>query len=682
MSQQNYKDGTVKKPNVGDCIYFIRKLRHYALRADEAIFETESGQPDPSALERMQEVTRFYEQIENYAKQLPPNVAGAMEKMDLLKSIYQEEQNDLNTHELVESFIDTTNWTECIFTRYVYLTEFHRYRPYSRKTTAMIPKHLPYSNWGAEDANKHPHKLFEAAFAQLQLDLKNMKPRSGIVPTYLEQNSMSSIIELKFGFFCPTQKNTFICSQKMLLVEEFGYFESLQFIAPHEEWAYNEEMGEKRVDLTKESQYLIFRKLTIQGNVQLTHTIHPYLTSNAMKNLFMQLGKYQEVFRAQCKYCRKHMKDFMPPYVVLAAKQTQFDFAHETCKSRTIHLKRPHPGAPLGHKSPPKVIPSCVMSQTADECKKQIVSSRSVARHVQKFRAKMMETAGYLKTLNATVDRKGLIKKLTKEFDQLQATLSDLPNIFPTDIVNSFFTNVQLAENEPEYKSQINQFFEQLMWHDRNLMFYAFSLNEMHEAGIVTEKKAPISIKQPLRPKVVISAAHERFQKIFQLVSSIEFFEARRHLQISYLAKNFQPSTSVAELRCGTFFRGSFIPRLRILMLVIDGELHYVNFIGGHENWPIDDDCWGNRLNITYESRYHVYKSLTIRANELLNKLSDSSFSTNPNDMAKMNYTLAKFGDVFYNTCTGCQKVMKNFCPPTIVNIIGNKTIYRHEQCL
>ncbi|CAJ0921696.1 unnamed protein product, partial [Mesorhabditis belari] len=464
MSQQNYKDG----------IYFIRKLRHYALRADEAIFETESGQPDPSALERMQEVTRFYEQIENYAKQLPPNVAGAMEKMDLLKSIYQEEQNDLNTHELVESFIDTTNWTECIFTRYVYLTEFHRYRPYSRKTTAMIPKHLPYSNWGAEDANKHPHKLFEAAFAQLQLDLKNMKPRSGIVPTYLEQNSMSSIIELKFGFFCPTQKNTFICSQKMLLVEEFGYFESLQFIAPHEEWAYNEEMGEKRVDLTKESQYLIFRKLTIQGNVQLTHTIHPYLTSNAMKNLFMQLGKYQEVFRAQCKYCRKHMKDFMPPYVVLAAKQTQFDFAHETYKL-------------FG----------------------------------EKF-------------------------------------------------------------------STINICCRIAIWH--------------------------------------------------------------------FLSWIVHPSTAHFDAE------------------VIDGELHYVNFIGGHENWPIDDDCWGNReyllrrnlnliftkLNITYESRYHVYKSLTIRANELLNKLSDSSFSTNPNDMAKMNYTLAKFGDVFYNTCTGCQKADRN----------------------
>ncbi|KAJ1368037.1 hypothetical protein KIN20_029087 [Parelaphostrongylus tenuis] len=80
----------------------------------------------------------------------------------------------------------------------------------------------------------------EEIFFQKEL----LKNKTGIFPTFLERTAVGSIVELIFGVLFEKQ---IVFTQKMLMVENAGVVEQVVFVAPHEEWSFFMDFGEKRV---------------------------------------------------------------------------------------------------------------------------------------------------------------------------------------------------------------------------------------------------------------------------------------------------------------------------------------------------------------------------------------------------------------------------------------------------
>ncbi|KHJ98220.1 hypothetical protein OESDEN_01815, partial [Oesophagostomum dentatum] len=234
--------------------------------------------------------------LESHAKGLP-NQLPQIEPLNRLRAVFQQ--------------------------TYTYLGEFLRLQ--RRRPSCIVPRPLSCSHWAT---GMSPHAQFETAFAQFQKEL--LKNKTGIFPTFLERTAVGSIVELRFGVLFEKQ---IVFTQKMLMVENAGVIEQMLFVAPHEEWSFYTDLGEKRVDLTKSSQYVVYQKLTTQANLHLMQTINTQefrWTALTLHQLSSAFGKFQYVFEATCRNCKKVMKDFLPPLI--------FDFRnlknalHETCR--------------------------------------------------------------------------------------------------------------------------------------------------------------------------------------------------------------------------------------------------------------------------------------------------------------------------------------------------------------
>ncbi|CAJ0575074.1 unnamed protein product, partial [Mesorhabditis spiculigera] len=143
--------------------------------------------------------------------------------------------------------------------------------------------------------------MFEQSFARVQAELK--KKKCGILGMYLEQGTMQALIELRFGFVLDGRQ--FVCNQKMLLIVQYGILEGVIMIAPHEDWFYTDATGDKKVDTTKESEYLVYRKLTTQTNiylVQMSSQVN-YQNPEYLCKLFIRFQRIQHIFETPCQSC-------------------------------------------------------------------------------------------------------------------------------------------------------------------------------------------------------------------------------------------------------------------------------------------------------------------------------------------------------------------------------------------
>ncbi|VDM75055.1 unnamed protein product [Strongylus vulgaris] len=337
-------------------LVLLRQLRNRVTRLHNLLFHS----PPPTRetwhayfrrIDRVDKEFRdCFDNLESYAKGLP-NQLPQIEPLNRLRAVFQEEQMDVQIMETVESMIDCENWNEGNFQTYMYLGEFLRLQ--RRRPSCIVPRPLSCSHWAT---GMSPHAQFETAFAQFQKEL--LKNKTGIFPTFLERTAVGSIVEssciqLRFGVLFEKQ---IVFTQKMLMVENAGVIEQMLFVAPHEEWSFYTDLGEKRskrnyfgasfhtlssapVDLTKPSQYIVYQKLTTQANLHLMQTINTQefrWTAQTLHQLSSAFGKFQHVFEATCRNCnmvscsRKVMKDFLPPLI--------FDFRnlknalHETCR--------------------------------------------------------------------------------------------------------------------------------------------------------------------------------------------------------------------------------------------------------------------------------------------------------------------------------------------------------------
>ncbi|XGW35418.1 hypothetical protein V3C99_018994 [Haemonchus contortus] len=319
-------EGVLQRSN--NCLVLLRQLRNRVTRLHNLLFHSQPPSRETwhayfRQVDRVDKDLRdCFDNLESHAKGLP-NQLPQIEPLNRLRAVFQEEQLDVQVVETVESMIDCENWNEGNFQTYMYLGEFLRLQ--RRRPSCIVPRPLSCSHWAT---GMSPHAQFETAFAQFQKEL--LKNKTGIFPTFLERTAVGSIVELRYGVLFEKQ---IVFTQKLLMVENAGVIEQILFVAPHEEWTFYTDLGEKRVDLAKSSQYIVYQKLTTQANIHLMQTINTQeirWTPQTLHQLSSAFGKLQQVFDTTCRNCKKVMKDFLPPLI--------FDFRnlknalHETCR--------------------------------------------------------------------------------------------------------------------------------------------------------------------------------------------------------------------------------------------------------------------------------------------------------------------------------------------------------------
>ncbi|KJH41419.1 hypothetical protein DICVIV_12611, partial [Dictyocaulus viviparus] len=250
-------------------LVLLRQLRTRVTRLHNLLFHSplpprETWHVYFRRVDRMdREFRDCFDNLESYAKGLP-NQLPQIEPLNRLRAVFQEEQLDVQIMETIEAMIDCENWNEGNFQTYMYLGEFLRLQ--RRRPSNMVHRPLPCSYWST---GVSPHAQFESAFAQFQKEL--LKNKTGIFPAFLERTAVGSIVELRFGVLFEKQ---IVFTQKMLMVEHAGMIEHITFVAPHEEWSFCTDFGEKRIDLNKISQYTVYQKLSAQANIHLTQAIN------------------------------------------------------------------------------------------------------------------------------------------------------------------------------------------------------------------------------------------------------------------------------------------------------------------------------------------------------------------------------------------------------------------------
>lgn len=316
--------------NCGEqCLSEVKLLRKEVVKvlrkiSDLATIENETlDEHCKYASEKMEQINKIYESLETHAKKLPTSMPSTVQ-MDRLSRLLHDGHIDPHTSEVYDKLLDASSWMDTNSHLLQMLGEFLRSVVTHRRRSIMTNKALSYSNFSA---NASPQFIFEQTLAAVLKDPNSKK--IGLMARYLERSTLSAVIEFKFGQFADKQ---YVCLLKMLLVVNNGIFEFVQMIAAHEEWSYLD-TSQKQVDIHKESRYLVYRKMSVQANIHLMQTITPWIdihSSATISHILSLFSKFSGVFEVKCRFCRKIMKDYLPPLVfdLRNAKNA----LHESCR--------------------------------------------------------------------------------------------------------------------------------------------------------------------------------------------------------------------------------------------------------------------------------------------------------------------------------------------------------------
>uniref|UniRef100_A0A0N4UGT5 Helitron_like_N domain-containing protein n=1 Tax=Dracunculus medinensis TaxID=318479 RepID=A0A0N4UGT5_DRAME len=194
----------------------------------------------------------------------------------------------------------------------------------NRRRSIMTDKPISFSNYSPTSS---PQFIFEQTLAAVLKDPSTKK--IGLIGRYLEKTALSSIIELRFGHYVEKQ---YVCLLKMLIVVNNGVFEFVQIIAPHEDWSYMD-ASHRQIDILRESRYIVYRKMSVQANIHLMQTIMPcmdFRNAHTLSYIFTLFAKFSSVFDVKCRFCKKIMKDFLPPLIF--DMRYPKNALHESCR--------------------------------------------------------------------------------------------------------------------------------------------------------------------------------------------------------------------------------------------------------------------------------------------------------------------------------------------------------------
>ncbi|CAD5217927.1 unnamed protein product [Bursaphelenchus xylophilus] len=262
-------------------------------------------------------IERDYESIEQNAMKLmalTQDNHNHSQQMNRLNNFLMESLCDTGTKGIYEKAQQLTSTSESTFFEYLnYAYEF-------MKTTAppSKPRRLDDGN-RLHAVNWRNQQLFEEGFDIFK------KFNKRILINWLEKSKFGGILEVRLM----NGDKGIVCMMKWLFVVYNGQFEYVHIIAPFEDYTYQDD-NRKRVDLSVESKYEIYRRLTHQANVVLPQYAsftadHRNYISHIMQQYFFKMTSFDEV----CFQCKKHLKDFQPPIIDPRTAKKPF---HESCR--------------------------------------------------------------------------------------------------------------------------------------------------------------------------------------------------------------------------------------------------------------------------------------------------------------------------------------------------------------
>jgi len=281
------------------------------------------------------DITEGYERLEAEAKQLPPQTP-ALAAANRLSGFLLDTATNTNSMETYTNATDAFDWSNSTVTYINFLYEFlksssggsQRGRKFSLVQSSTERTLHPPTVYTLAN---NPQKTFEETFHQYIKSQENQKIRYAY--KYLERSATSCILEIRLmSYSNPREYVTVdrqpVCMLKFMLLVNNGSFEYIQFIAPHEDWTYLE-TNKVQIDLSTESRYEVYQRLTVQGNIVL-NMISTQSATYEMKSIISILLNAVARFRSldqPCRQCKKILKDFCPTTV----SDTKKIFFHPTC---------------------------------------------------------------------------------------------------------------------------------------------------------------------------------------------------------------------------------------------------------------------------------------------------------------------------------------------------------------
>ncbi|GMT33135.1 hypothetical protein PFISCL1PPCAC_24432, partial [Pristionchus fissidentatus] len=311
-----------------NCLFLVRNLRARAHKLHEDIFTSLEEKDSPEEMRKRivplcVKLNKNYDELETSATNLPEKTTVDKEKFERLKLLFQEEKIDTVHSELIDKLIRATNYNEGNLQINFYLSTFMGAA--RRKNFSMIPHSVSYSKF---DIKSNPHALFEQCLLSVNKELQLKK--YGVFVNVIERNCYSSIFEIRSGNFMDKGRSReFVCLQKTIMVENGGSIDKCIFFAPNEEPVQMDDFGEKRMDLRISSRYEIYRRLSINTNLYLLQSA-VFQSPQHLLQIITQISKVHQVLETPCKFCKKLLKDFMPP-TVFAYNQPR-SCHHESCR--------------------------------------------------------------------------------------------------------------------------------------------------------------------------------------------------------------------------------------------------------------------------------------------------------------------------------------------------------------
>uniref|UniRef100_A0A914CPN8 Uncharacterized protein n=1 Tax=Acrobeloides nanus TaxID=290746 RepID=A0A914CPN8_9BILA len=266
------------------CLLMLKSLRSQVLSTHSAInegFNETDFEDFKNRIKRdSQLISDAYDNLENEAKQLPATTPLS-NPVDLLNRFMLDGHVDLTMYKTYLKSIEGANWviekddkgqTPNLA---LYLLEF--LRGFSRRRAhGFQEKQLPYTISSVE---KNPQREFETSLQEL-VGSKNSPYARRCQVKFLERSTLNCAIELKI--MQPAGNHVYVALKMMFLINN-GTFDYVQFIAPHEEWSYLDS-AKHQLDLSAESRYHLYRRLTVYGNLYLMSSVAIYMSAADPKN--------------------------------------------------------------------------------------------------------------------------------------------------------------------------------------------------------------------------------------------------------------------------------------------------------------------------------------------------------------------------------------------------------------
>uniref|UniRef100_A0A914GZ91 Mediator of RNA polymerase II transcription subunit 27 n=1 Tax=Globodera rostochiensis TaxID=31243 RepID=A0A914GZ91_GLORO len=351
--------------SIEKCLQHLRALKSqvistHNLLAEKIAVVTRTDGTSPFELDGVREelekaaglIADEYNKIESEAKALPAQTPQSLminklnhflldcaTNQDMAGGVYCNTRNVFDWSDSTASFV---NYAYDLFkmANASYLTQQR-----NRKLTLAhqwTVRHEPLATIPVEPSSYAQQRKFELALSDYVQ--KYQSTRHPVEPffyrlvlNHLEQSALSSAIELKFlslpraNYKMADKNGPSVCLLKALLLVNNGSIDYVHFVAPHEEWHFNQlpRFGNKKqIDLSVPSRYELYHKFNMYGNVVINFLSNcPNMNAKIFTAFFNQLARLYTIDQ-RCSRCGKRLREFSPVITTEQPKNT----VHLTCK--------------------------------------------------------------------------------------------------------------------------------------------------------------------------------------------------------------------------------------------------------------------------------------------------------------------------------------------------------------